>query len=96
MNFTIKSGHQYLGGFIGARAEMKEYIGEKADEWTSGIIRQLLKLLINSLRRHMQGYKSHSNRSGNLYKELSMELEANFPKLKQLCRKYFSLLFSAK
>eukprot|EP00978_Attheya_sp_CCMP212_P021242 scaffold61838_cov69-Attheya_sp.AAC.5 len=27
MNFTIKSGNRYLGGFIGARA----------DEWTAGI-----------------------------------------------------------
>eukprot|EP00978_Attheya_sp_CCMP212_P035431 scaffold154276_cov33-Attheya_sp.AAC.2 len=37
MKFTIKSGYRYLGGFVGARAEMKEWIGEKADEWTAGI-----------------------------------------------------------
>eukprot|EP00978_Attheya_sp_CCMP212_P028313 scaffold97435_cov93-Attheya_sp.AAC.3 len=37
MKFTISSGHQYLGGFVGARVEMKEWIGEKADEWTAGI-----------------------------------------------------------
>eukprot|EP00978_Attheya_sp_CCMP212_P007142 scaffold16612_cov35-Attheya_sp.AAC.3 len=37
INFTIKSGYRYLGGFVGARAEMKEWIGEKADEWTAGI-----------------------------------------------------------
>eukprot|EP00978_Attheya_sp_CCMP212_P013894 scaffold35059_cov31-Attheya_sp.AAC.1 len=35
MNFSIKSGYRYLGGFVGARAEMKEWIGEKADEWTA-------------------------------------------------------------
>ena len=27
----------YLGGFIGAQVEMKEWIGEKTDEWTAGI-----------------------------------------------------------
>eukprot|EP00978_Attheya_sp_CCMP212_P029232 scaffold103337_cov31-Attheya_sp.AAC.2 len=37
MNFTIKSGYRYLGGFVGARVEMKEWIGEKADEWTASI-----------------------------------------------------------
>eukprot|EP00978_Attheya_sp_CCMP212_P005502 scaffold12319_cov49-Attheya_sp.AAC.1 len=35
MNFTIISGYQYLGGSVGAQAEMKEWIGEKADEWTA-------------------------------------------------------------
>eukprot|EP00978_Attheya_sp_CCMP212_P033379 scaffold134426_cov83-Attheya_sp.AAC.1 len=35
--FSIKSGYRYLGGFVGARAEMKEWIGEKTDEWTTGI-----------------------------------------------------------
>eukprot|EP00978_Attheya_sp_CCMP212_P047373 scaffold421334_cov62-Attheya_sp.AAC.4 len=37
MKFTILSGYRYLGDFVGARAEMKEWIGEKADEWTAGI-----------------------------------------------------------
>eukprot|EP00978_Attheya_sp_CCMP212_P031803 scaffold121609_cov39-Attheya_sp.AAC.1 len=36
MNFTIISGYQYLGGSVGAQAVMKEWIGEKADEWTAG------------------------------------------------------------
>jgi hypothetical protein len=37
MKFTIKTGYRYLEGFVGARAEMNEWIGEKADEWTAGI-----------------------------------------------------------
>eukprot|EP00978_Attheya_sp_CCMP212_P043540 scaffold286181_cov44-Attheya_sp.AAC.1 len=37
MNFSIKSRYRYLGGFVGARAEMNEWIGEKANEWTAGI-----------------------------------------------------------
>eukprot|EP00978_Attheya_sp_CCMP212_P006719 scaffold15590_cov56-Attheya_sp.AAC.1 len=28
--------YRYLGGFVGAQAEMKEWIREKADEWTAG------------------------------------------------------------